>query len=54
LSPAAAAIAAGAIGATAPAAEDPNELSERVRLVAKREPELTVNVLRMWLQDSKS
>jgi flagellar M-ring protein FliF len=35
-------------------AEDNNELSERVRLVAKREPDLTANVLRMWLQQSKA
>jgi len=35
-------------------AEDNNELSERVRLVAKREPDLTANVLRMWLQESKA
>jgi flagellar M-ring protein FliF len=35
-------------------AEDNNELSERVRLVAKREPDLTANVLRMWLQESKT
>ncbi len=38
----------------APAAEYNSELAERVRMVAKREPELTVNVLRMWLQESKS
>ena len=50
LSPAAAQIAATA--AAPPAAEDNSELAERVRLVAKREPALTVNVLRMWLQES--
>ena len=38
----------------APVAEDNGELAERVRTVAKREPDLTVNVLRMWLQESKS
>jgi flagellar M-ring protein FliF len=53
LSPAAAEIAAAAVAAPA-ASEDNTELAERVRLVAKREPELTVNVLRMWLQESKS
>jgi flagellar biosynthesis/type III secretory pathway M-ring protein FliF/YscJ len=36
------------------AAENSDELSERVKLLAKREPDLTVNVLRMWLQGSKS
>jgi flagellar M-ring protein FliF len=36
------------------AAEDNNGLSERVRLVAKREPDITANVLRMWLQESKT
>jgi flagellar biosynthesis/type III secretory pathway M-ring protein FliF/YscJ len=35
-------------------AEDNAELSERVRLVAKREPDLAANVLRMWLQESKT
>jgi flagellar M-ring protein FliF len=35
-----------------PAAEDNAELAERVRTVAKREQDLTVNVLRMWLQES--
>jgi flagellar biosynthesis/type III secretory pathway M-ring protein FliF/YscJ len=48
-SPEAAGIAAGAIAAPV---EDHNELAERVRTVAKREPELTANVLRMWLQES--
>src|ERR1035437_958121 len=51
LSPAAKEIAAAALAAP-PAAEDHNELAERVRSVAKREPELTVNVLRMWLAES--
>jgi flagellar M-ring protein FliF len=51
LSPAAAEFAATQ---ALPSAEDNNELSERVRLVAKREPELTANVLRMWLQESKT
>ena len=49
LSPAAAQIAAMA---AAPRVGDENsDLAERVRLVAKREPALTVNVLRMWLQE---
>jgi flagellar M-ring protein FliF len=49
LSPAASPIAGST---TAPrAVEDSGELAERVRLVAKREPALTVNVLRMWLQE---
>ncbi|MGD0775749.1 MAG: flagellar basal-body MS-ring/collar protein FliF [Candidatus Solibacter sp.] len=51
LSPAATEIAAAALAAPT-AAEDHNELAERVRSVAKREPELTVNVLRMWLAES--
>ena len=63
LSPAAAEIAAaamnapgtaGAIKAPAATAEENGELAERVRLLAKREPDLTVNVLRMWLQESKT
>ena len=41
------------IAPPAAAQEDNNELSERVRLVVKREPDLTANVLRMWLQESK-
>jgi flagellar M-ring protein FliF len=53
LSPAAAEIAAAAIAA-GPVLEDTNDLSERVRMLAKREPDLTLNVLRMWLQESKS
>jgi hypothetical protein len=41
-----------AAAAAAPSlAQDNGELAERVRLVAKREPALTVNVLRMWLQE---
>jgi len=55
-----AALAGAEIGRAAPppiaapaAQEDNNELSERVRLVVKREPDLTANVLRMWLQESK-
>jgi flagellar M-ring protein FliF len=52
LGPAAAELAGAA--AALPAAEDNSELAERVRIVAKREPELTVNVLRMWLQESKT
>jgi len=51
LSPAAKEIAAAALAAPL-AAEDHNDLAERVRTVAKREPELTVNVLRMWLAES--
>jgi flagellar M-ring protein FliF len=52
ISPAAEAqIAASAAGAP-PAAEDNSELAGRVRLVAKRDPASTVNVLRMWLQES--
>ena len=53
LGPATAEIAAGAIAAPA-ADEDNSELAQRVRMVAKREPELTANVLRMWLQESRS
>ncbi len=46
--------AAAQIAATAAphAIEDNGDLAERVRMVAKREPALTVNVLRMWLQES--
>jgi len=50
LSPAATEIANGTV--PAPLAENDSELAERVRLVARREPALTVNVLRMWLQES--
>ena len=50
---AAAAQIAGAIEAPA-IVEDTDKLSERVRQVAKRDPELTLNVLRMWLQESKA
>jgi flagellar M-ring protein FliF len=54
LSPAAAEIAAaGALGPGA-VVEDSDGLSERVRQLAKSEPDLTLNVLRMWLQESKS
>ena len=52
LSPAAAAQIAASAAAAPPAAEDNSELAGRVRLVAKRDPALTVNVLRMWLQES--
>jgi flagellar M-ring protein FliF len=52
LSPAAAEIAAAAIGGHV--AEDTENLSDRVRQLAKREPDLTLNVLRMWLQESKT
>jgi len=52
LSPAAEIAAAAA--AALPLPEENSALSDRVRLVAKREPELTANVLRMWLQDSKT
>ncbi|HUA64074.1 MAG TPA: flagellar basal-body MS-ring/collar protein FliF [Verrucomicrobiae bacterium] len=34
--------------------EDSHELAERVKQMAKRDPQVTANVLRMWLQDSKS
>jgi flagellar M-ring protein FliF len=53
LSPAAAAIAAHALGSGA-VVEDTGDLSERVRQLAKREPDLTLNVLRMWLQEGKA
>jgi flagellar M-ring protein FliF len=36
------------------AAEDHGELADRVRMLAKRDPAVTANVLRMWLQESKS
>jgi len=54
LGPAAAEIAAAAAIAAPSAAEENSELAQRVRMVAKREPELTANVLRMWLQESRS
>ena len=60
LNPAAAAlISAGEVapyGAThqASSSEDRAELADRVRLLAKREPTVTANVLRMWLQDGKA
>jgi flagellar M-ring protein FliF len=31
-----------------------DQLAERIRLVAKRDPAATANVLRMWLQDNQS
>ncbi len=34
--------------------EDSGELAERVRQLAKRDPLVTTNVLRMWLQETKS
>ena len=51
LSPAAAAVAGAVAGPGT--VEENNQLSERVRMVAKREPDLTANVLRMWLQESR-
>jgi flagellar M-ring protein FliF len=33
---------------------DRDQLAERVRLVAKRDPAATANVLRMWLQDNQT
>ena len=60
LNPAAAAlISAGEVtpyGAThqTSSSEDRAELADRVRLLAKREPAVTANVLRMWLQDGKA
>ena len=50
LSAGAASLAAAAAG---PALVNHDELSERVRVTAKRDPELAVNVLRIWLQESK-
>jgi len=49
LSAAAAQIAAGR--AAPRLADESNELSERVRQLAKRDPALTVNVVRSWLQE---
>jgi flagellar biosynthesis/type III secretory pathway M-ring protein FliF/YscJ len=31
-----------------------DQLAERVRVVVKRDPAATANVLRMWLQDNQS
>jgi flagellar M-ring protein FliF len=45
---------AGALSAGSPSqAGDPIQLAERVRDLARREPAVTANVLRMWLQESK-
>jgi flagellar biosynthesis/type III secretory pathway M-ring protein FliF/YscJ len=33
---------------------DRDQLAERIRQLAKRDPAATVNVLRMWLQESQS
>ena len=57
LSPAASEIAGGQLTASEAArlaAEDHGELADRVRMLAKRDPAVTANVLRMWLQESKS
>jgi flagellar biosynthesis/type III secretory pathway M-ring protein FliF/YscJ len=55
LSPTAAAIANGqAPPAARIEAKTPNELAERVRPIAKRDPAVTANVLRMWLQESRT
>jgi flagellar M-ring protein FliF len=57
LSPAAAAVAQGqAQPAAAPRIEAPehNEMVERVRPLVKRDPQVTANVLRMWLQESRA
>lgn len=51
LSAGAAGLAAAAAGA--PALLNHDELSERVRVAAKRDPELAVNVLRIWLQEAR-
>jgi flagellar biosynthesis/type III secretory pathway M-ring protein FliF/YscJ len=53
LSPAAAAL----LSTAAPPAisnEERSDLAERVRMLAKREPDATANVLRMWLQNGKA
>jgi flagellar M-ring protein FliF len=53
LSPAAAQVAASPAMAQS-AIEDNSGVAERVRMVAKRDPALTANVLRTWLQESSS
>jgi len=53
LSPAAVELAAGMQETLAPVDVD-TDLAERVRAVARREPALTVNVLRMWLEENKT
>jgi flagellar M-ring protein FliF len=35
-------------------AREPNELAERVRPIVKRDPAVTANVLRMWLQENRA
>ena len=55
LSPAAAEIAAGrAAPRGVEENNDRNDLAERVRQLAKRDPALTVNVVRTWLQESST
>jgi flagellar M-ring protein FliF len=55
LSPTAASIANGqAPPAARIETKTPNELAERVRPIAKRDPAVTANVLRMWLQESRT
>jgi flagellar biosynthesis/type III secretory pathway M-ring protein FliF/YscJ len=41
-------------GANALTEEDRDQLADRVRLLAKRDPAVTANVLRMWLQDTEA
>jgi len=52
LSPAAEQIASGR--AAPRVAGESNELTERVRQLAKRDPALTVNVVRTWLQEGST
>jgi flagellar M-ring protein FliF len=60
LSPAAATLVSGGELAPyntpnqAPSSEDRAELADRVRQLAQREPAVTANVLRMWLQDGRA
>jgi flagellar biosynthesis/type III secretory pathway M-ring protein FliF/YscJ len=47
-------LAAAVAQAEAMMMDDTGELADRVRQLAKRDPLVTANVLRMWLQESKT
>ena len=51
LSQAAVAIARGQAAAARP---EPNEMGDRIRPLVKRDPAITANVLRLWLQEHRS
>jgi flagellar biosynthesis/type III secretory pathway M-ring protein FliF/YscJ len=47
-------LAAAVAEAEAILQDDTGELADRVRQLAKRDPLVTANVLRMWLQETKT